>query len=88
MADIPKKSSWQERVKQVEIYHVNQLKDEPNWRLADTARELNRSIGRVSEDLMLASWMRTHPKVATFEKVQDALDYVRSKKRTIRLSIL
>jgi hypothetical protein len=86
LMSIPRKSSWQERVREVEKFHLTNLKLDSAWRQEDTARELNRSVGRISEDLLLASWMRTHPKVETFKHVQDALDWVRKKKHELRVN--
>lgn len=83
--EIPRKISWQERCRQVDIYHRSELVCNPNWRVADTAEELDRSIGRISEDLMLASWMKTDPKVERFENMSDALNYVRKKKHEMKV---
>lgn len=61
------------------------LRDNISWRVEDTARELNRSDGRISEDLMLASWVKTHPQILDFEYVKDALVFVRNKKLKMKL---
>lgn len=73
--------SWVERVKHVSVIHTSHLKENSKWTMDDTAKELNRSVGRISEDLMLARYMRTHPRVETFRVVQDALEYCRKIKR-------
>jgi hypothetical protein len=83
MGDTP--SKWIERVKAVEVYHKNQLRENPKWTLRNTADDLKRSIGRISEDLMLASFMKTHPKVETFENVIDAVNYCKELKKQIKL---
>jgi len=85
MVDKPVQLTWQERVKQVELYHYSRIKENIKHRLEDTARELNRSKGRVSEDLQLATYMKTHPRVETFSTVTDALDYIKTCKRRMRL---
>lgn len=78
---------WVVRVKGVAQYHTSQLKDNSKWTLRDTARELRRSVGRVSEDLMLVSFMRTHPKVETYKRIQDAVAYCRRIKREQRMRV-
>lgn len=77
--------TWVERVKHVAIIHASHLKENSKWTIDDTAKELNRSKGRISEDLMLARYMRTHPRVETFRVVQDALEYCRKIKREQKL---
>lgn len=47
-----------------------------------TAKCLNRSIGSVSQYLMLASWLKTHEKqLKRFKNAKDALEFVRNKKK-------
>lgn len=79
------KLSWQERVKEVSKYHVSRLRENLKHTTEETARELNRSHGRTCEDLMLAHWMRTHPRVEKFKNPSQALDYIRTKKREMKL---
>lgn len=76
--------SWQERVKWTEQLHKAGLKSNPKHRVSDTAKELNKSLGRTSEDLTLAAWMKKDPKVAKFKFLEDALTYVRVKKRELK----
>lgn len=89
MSHIPVKSHWLDRAIQVHKFHCNQLKDESNWTIAKTANALNRSIGSVSQDLLLASWSRTHEKqLKRFNSMREALEFVRSKSREMKLSDL
>lgn len=83
---IPKLTNWTDRVKQVAAYHAGKLRENDKWRLQDTAADLNRSVGRISEDLMLASWMITDPKVERFEHASEAIDYVKRKRRDRKLN--
>ncbi len=80
------KLTWQQRVKHTNDLHKTKLRLNPKWRIEDTAKELNRSEGRVCEDLMLASWLRSHPKIADFESIEDALKHVRAKKKEMKLN--
>lgn len=79
-----KKPTWQERAKSVAIYHAGRCRENPEHTVAETAKELNRSIGRISEDLTLANWMKTHPRVEKFKNPSQALDYIKDKKKEMR----
>lgn len=78
----PVKLNWLERAVQVHNYHVAQLKDEPGWTLEKTAHALNRSTGSVSQDLLIASWFKTHEKqLRRFKSMRDALEFIKGKRR-------
>lgn len=47
-------TDWRKKVLIVEFFHLLQLTKHPSWRVRDTAFVLNKSIGLISEDLMLA----------------------------------
>ena len=79
--------TWQERVRAVAKYHSSRCREDDDHTLAKTAAELNRSIGRISEDLTIASWMKTHPRVEKFKSTSQALDWIRMKKKEMRLDI-
>ena len=80
------RSKWIDRVLQVEVIHKNQLADNDKWTLRDTARLLSRSLGKVSEDLMLAEWLKKDERLYRIRVIQDALDYVRMKKHEEKLA--
>ena len=85
----PVKLDWLDKAIQVHKFHVSQMKDEPSWTIAKTADALNRSIGSVSQDLLLASWSRTHEKqLKRFSSMREALEFVRTKEREMKLSEL
>lgn len=83
------KMSWQEKVKQVEIIHQSHCRESDKWRVIDTARELNRAVGAVSEDLQLAKALRTKrvdgslefPRLEKFRTVSEAIDYLKARKK-------
>lgn len=82
-----RKLSWQERVMAVDKFHKTKLiETNYQWRIVDTAKVLNRSYGSVAEDLTLASWMKTHPKIESFKNVYEALEFVREKKKALRVT--
>lgn len=78
------KQSWVEKAISTHRYHVEKLKHHPSWTITDTATSLNRSIGSISEDLLLANWIRTHEnKIRKFSYAKDALSFIRAEKRKI-----
>lgn len=79
--DETKPPEWITRVRVTAIFYANQIKENPKYTLRDLQKDLNRSIGRLSEDLMLHSFMKTHPKVETYRKVTDAVEYCRKLKK-------
>lgn len=80
------KMSWQERCKKTAIYHARRCKENSDHRIEDTAKELNRSQGRISQDIQLAKWMQTHPRVEQFKNPTQALDYIGRKKKEMKLN--
>jgi len=81
-----KKLDWLERAVEVNKFHVTQCKDEPKWTIQKTADALNRSIGSISQDLLLASWCKTHEKqLRRCGNMKDALAFVRDKEREMKL---
>lgn len=79
MSEQPK---WLERAKQTYRFHRSKLLSAKNWTLTDTARALKRSLGPISEDLLIARWCRTHEKqLERFEYAKDALEFIKNKKK-------
>ena len=76
-----RKRTWQENAKTIELYHLRQLLEHLSWSERKTARELNRSIGSVSEDLRLSLALRIYPEVSEFKTREEALDYLKRKKK-------
>ena len=71
---------WIERAKETQRFHAEKRRLDKKWRISDTAKVLNRSSGSVSEDLLIASWLKTHEsKLITFDRVKDALEWIRMK---------
>jgi hypothetical protein len=64
---------------------VHQVKSEPGWTVDKTAKALQRSQGSVCQDLMIASWLKTHEKqIRRFRSMKDALEFIRDKKKEMR----
>lgn len=86
MRAIPVKLNWLDRAIEIHKFHINQLRDEPDWTIEKTAKALNRSIGSISQDLLIVSWLKTHEKqLKRFDSMREALAFVRSRKREMRL---
>lgn len=86
MKSPPVKQSWIERAIDIHKFHISQCKDDPSWTQEKTAIALNRSMGSIAQDLMLASWLKTHEKqLKRFTNQRDALEFVRSKRKEIQL---
>jgi hypothetical protein len=81
----PVKPHWINKCIDVHNFHVSQVKSESNWTIERTAKALCRSVGSVSQCLLIASWLRTHDKqLRRFQSEKDALEFIRKKKREIR----
>ncbi len=78
--------TWQERCQAVSRYHAQRCKDDDSHTLEETATELNRSPGRISDDLTIASWMKTHPRVEKFKNPTQAIGWIREKKKEMRIA--
>lgn len=76
--------TWLIRVKRTASYHRDKKKLNINHTLRDTARELNRSIGSISEDLLVATWLRTHnDEIEKCKTLMEALEFIRNRKRSL-----
>jgi hypothetical protein len=89
MKSPPVKQHWVTKCIDIHNFHVSQLRSESNWTVEKTAKALCRSVGSVSQDLLLASWLKTHEKqLKRFRNAKDALEFVRSRKKEMRIQEL
>ena len=80
------KLSWIEKAKETHKFHSQKLRQDPDWCLSDTAKALKRSLGGISEDLMIVSFLKTHEdELKEFEYLKDALVFIREIKRKMQL---
>lgn len=85
MKSPPVKQHWVTKCIDIHNFHVSQLKEESHWTVEKTAKVLSRSIGSVSQDLLLASWLKTHEKqIRKFKNAKDALEFIRIKKKEMK----
>jgi hypothetical protein len=86
MRQPPIKPNWLDRAIEIHNFHVNQCKDNSDWTITKSAELLNRSLGSVSQDLLLASWVKTHEKqLRRCSSMRDALAFVKLKQREMSL---
>lgn len=79
MSEDPK---WIERAKETHRFHRSKLLSDDKWTTTRTAKALRRSIGSVSEDLLICRWLKTHEKeLLKFEYAYQALEFIRDKQR-------
>ena len=75
------KASFIQRAIDTHNYHTRLVQSDPTWDIRKTAASLNRSIGSISEDLLIVSWLRTHKEqLQKFKYAKDALAFIRGKK--------
>lgn len=80
------KQHWLDRAIEIRKFHMQQCKDEPSWTIDKTAKILNRSYGSVAQDLLLASWSKTHDKqLRRCSSMRDALAFIKDKQREMEL---
>ena len=78
---IPVKQSWLDKAKATRKFHITKKKEDKTWTTGKTAKELRRSIGSVSEDILIADWSRSHPEqIESFDYAYEALEFIRMKK--------
>jgi hypothetical protein len=62
------------------------MRQNKKWRVEDTAISLERAFGSVSQDLQIASWLRTHEnKIAKCKTYTEAIEFVREATRQRKL---
>jgi hypothetical protein len=85
MKSPPIKQHWISRCIEIHNFHVSQLKEEHGWTVEKTAKSLQRSFGSVAQDLLIASWLKTHEKqIRRLKSMKDALEFIRNKKKEMR----
>lgn len=76
----PQQPKFLLKAKETFKIHRSKILSEDKWNTTDTARFLRRSIGGVSEDLMIARWCRTHENsLEKFKYAYEALEFIREK---------
>lgn len=82
------KETWLVKALETNKYYIGRCRDNPKQTLSETAKELKRSTGSISEDLLIASWYKTHSiQLEKFDYAKDALKFIRERHRYIKLDI-
>ena len=81
------KLNWLEQAKEIHRFHRSKLlSTDGNWTIAYTAKALKRSLGSISESLMIAKWCKTHePILEKFGSAKEALKFIRQRKKELEL---
>lgn len=86
MKSPPVKPHWLERAIIIYNFHAQQCKEDSSWTLTKTAKSLNRSIGSISQDILIASWSKTHEKqLNRCNNAKDALSWIKMRQRELKL---
>ena len=76
--------NWISKARKTFDFHRSKLVTHSKWTMPQTAKSLKRSVGGVSEDIMLMRWWRTHEnQLRRFDTARDALAFIRTKKRSM-----
>lgn len=76
------KQTWIERAKGTYKFHRSKLLSHDKWTVAQTAKSLKRSLGSVSEDLLISKWLKTHGmQLEKFDYCYEALAFIRKKEK-------
>ena len=79
MSEQPK---WLEKAKETYRFHRSKLLANDKWTTVKTAKVLRRSIGSVSEDLMIARALKLYEnKLENFKYAYEALEFIREQQR-------
>ena len=80
------KLNWLEQAKEIHRFHRSKLLLDSKWTIAYTAKALKRSLGSISESLMIAKWCKTHePILEKFDSAKEALKFIRQRKKELEL---
>lgn len=73
---------WLEKAKETYRFHRSKLLSNDKWILSQTARALRRSLGSVSEDLMIVRWNRDYEEqLKKFDYAYEALAFIKKKQK-------
>lgn len=75
-----RKQHWLDRCIATNNFHAEAIKADPNWQYRNTADELGRSLGSISNDIKIARYLkdrRYSDKIRTFKKVSYAMEFIK-----------
>lgn len=82
----PAKIEWIEKARKTFRYHRSKLLSNEKWTATLTAKSLNRSTGSISQDLLVARWLRTHEnQLSRCDNLKEALEFIKKAKKNMDL---
>lgn len=70
------------KAKETYSFHRSKLLSNDKWNTTSTAKALRRSIGSISEDLLIARWCKTHEKqIEKFKYGYEAIEWIKEKQK-------
>lgn len=73
---------WLERAIETHQFHRSKCLASDEWNIQKTAKALRRSMGSISEDLMIAKALKTHEaKLEKYKYAYEALEFIREELR-------
>lgn len=80
------KQNWLQTAIDIRKFHINQLKLENGWTIEKTALALNRSVGSISQYILIAEWSRTHEvQLKRCNSMNEGLEFIKRKKKEMEL---
>jgi uncharacterized membrane protein len=80
-AFLPRKT-FLEKARNTYAFHLMKITNDDNWTMTMTANKLGLSVGAVSEDILIARWLKTHEKIIEkFKYRYEALKFIREKEK-------
>jgi fatty-acid desaturase len=80
--------NWITKAKKTFEFHRSKLVSHNKWTMPQTAKALKRSVGGVSEDIMLIRWWKTHEmQLRRCDTAKEALEFIRTKKRAMDIDL-
>lgn len=80
-----KKVHWIDRARATAEFHKNLVRRSGIHTIHNTAKMLERSFSSVADDIMVDSWLETHPKLAECRYMNQAVKWIRNRKREIQV---
>ncbi len=75
-------SKYLTKAKETYFFHKSKLLSNDKWTMNQTARSLRRSLGGISEDLIIARFCKEHEdELKKFDYAYEALEYIRKRKK-------
>jgi len=77
-----RKQAWLETCINIHNFHVERIRIDEKWNYRDTAAELDRSLGSVSQCIKVARWVKTHQsKIQSFSDLKSCLEWIREMEK-------